>query len=150
MSFQEKNIAVSLVNFSLILVFYLFRLWQLIQSARFEEAQIFRLWMLILVAAIVVTIVATILTQIGAGIIEGIKTKAKPVIEEITDERDKLIDLKGTKTTYTLSSIGTFLAMLTFALGQPPLVMFSLLIGVGLLAQIIGDAVRLYFYRRGV
>jgi len=150
MSFQEKNIAVSLVNFSLILVFYLFRLWQLIQSARFEEAQIFRLWMLILVAAIVVTIVATILTQIGAGIIEGIKTKAKPVIEEITDERDKLIDLKGTKTTYTLSSIGTFLAMLTFALGQPPLVMFSLLIGVGLLAQIVGDAVRLYFYRRGV
>jgi hypothetical protein len=150
MSFQEKNIAVSLVNFSLILVFYLFRLWQLIQSARFEEAQIFRLWMIILVAAIVVTIVATILTQIGAGIIEGIKTKAKPVIEEITDERDKLIDLKGTKTTYTLSSIGTFLAMLTFALGQPPLVMFSLLIGVGLLAQIVGDAVRLYFYRRGV
>ncbi|MFZ4655640.1 MAG: hypothetical protein ACOYNY_01415 [Caldilineaceae bacterium] len=150
MSFQEKNIAVSLVNFSLILVFYLFRLWQLIGSARFEEAQIFRLWMLILVAAIVVTIVATILTQIGAGIIEGIKTKAKPVIEEITDERDKLIDLKGTKTTYTLSSIGTFLAMLTFALGQPPLVMFTLLIGVGLLAQIIGDGVRLYFYRRGV
>ena len=129
MSFQEKNIAVSLVNFSLILVFYLFRLWQLIQSARFEEAQIFRLWTIIIVASIVVTIVATILTHIGAGIIEGIKTKAKPVMENITDERDKLIDLKGTKTTYAFSSIGTFLAMLTFALGQPPLVMFTLLIG---------------------
>lgn len=150
MSFQEKNIAVSLVNFSLILVFYLFRLWQLIQSARFEEAQIFRLWTIIIVASIVVTIVATILTHIGAGIIEGIKTKAKPVMENITDERDKLIDLKGTKTTYALSSIGTFLAMLTFALGQPPLVMFTLLIGLGLLAQIVGDAVRLYFYRWGV
>ena len=150
MSFQEKNIAVSLVNFSLILVFYLFRLWQLIQSARFEEAQLFRLWTIIIVASIVVTIVATILTHIGAGIIEGIKTKAKPVMENITDERDKLIDLKGTKTTYAFSSIGTFLAMLTFALGQPPLVMFTLLIGFGLLAQIIGDAVRLYFYRWGV
>lgn len=150
MSFQEKNIAVSLVNFSLILSFYLFRLWQLIQSERFEPNQIFRLWVIIIVAAIVVTIVATILTQIGAGIIEAIKTKAVPVIEDITDERDKLIDLKGTKTTYTLSSLGTFLAMLTFALGQPPLVMFTLLILVGLLAQIVGDIVRLYFYRRGV
>lgn len=150
MSFQEKNIAVSLVNFSLILSFYLFRLWQLIRSDRFEPNQIFRLWVIIIVAAIVVTIVATILTQIGAGIIEAIKTKTVPVIEDITDERDKLIDLKGTKTTYTLSSIGTFLAMLTFALGQPPLVMFTLLILVGLLAQIVGDIVRLYFYRRGV
>jgi len=150
MSFQEKNIAVSLVNFSLILSFYLFRLWQLIRSDRFEPNQIFRLWVIIIVAAIVVTIVATILTQIGAGIIEAIKTKTVPVIEDITDERDKLIDLKGTKTTYTLSSFGTFLAMLTFALGQPPLVMFTLLILVGLLAQIVGDIVRLYFYRRGV
>lgn len=150
MSFQEKNIAVSLVNFCLILVFYLFRLWQLIGSERFEPNQIFRLWVIIIVASIVVTIVATILAHIGAGIVEAIKTKAKPVIESITDERDKLIDLKGTKTTYTLSSIGTFLAMLTFALGQPPLVMFTLLILFGLLAQIVGDIVRLYFYRRGV
>ncbi len=150
MSFQEKNIAVSLVNFSLILSFYLFRLWQLIGSDRFEPNQIFRLWAIIIVAAIVVTIVATILTQIGAGIIEAIKTKAEPVIESITDERDTLIDLKGTKTTYTLSSLGTFLAMLTFALGQPPLVMFTLLILFGLLAQIVGDIVRLYFYRWGV
>lgn len=150
MSFQEKNIAVSLVNFCLILVFYLFRLWQLIASERFEPNQIFRLWVIIIVASIVVTIVATIVAHIGAGIVEAIKTKAKPVMESITDERDKLIDLKGTKTTYTLSSIGTFLAMLTFALGQPPLVMFTLLILVGLLAQIVGDIVRLYFYRRGV
>jgi hypothetical protein len=150
MSFQEKNIAVSLASFSLILGFYLFRLWQLIQIARFDAPQIFRLWMIIIVASIVVTIVATILTQIGAGIIEAIKTNAKPVVEDITDERDKLIDLKGTKTTYTLSSLGTFLAMLTFALGQSPLVMFTLLILCGLLAQIIGDIVRLYFYRRGV
>lgn len=150
MSFQERNIAVSLGNFSLILVFYLFRLWQLIGSERFEPNEIFRLWLIIIVASIVVTIVATILTHIGAGIMEAIKTKAKPVIQDITDERDKLIDLKGTKTTYTFSSIGTFLAMLTFALGQPPLVMFTLLILFGLLAQIVGDGVRLYFYRRGV
>jgi hypothetical protein len=39
--------------------------------------------------------------------------------------------------------------MLTFALGQPPLVMFTLLIFFGVVAQIIGDISRLYLYRRG-
>jgi hypothetical protein len=40
--------------------------------------------------------------------------------------------------------------MLTFAFGQPSLVMFSLLIFFGLVAQIIGDISRLVLYRRGV
>jgi hypothetical protein len=40
--------------------------------------------------------------------------------------------------------------MLTFVLGQPPLVMFALLIFFGILAQVIGDIFRLYLYRRGV
>jgi hypothetical protein len=39
--------------------------------------------------------------------------------------------------------------MLTFAFGQPPLVMFTLLIFFGVVAQIIGDISRLYLYRRG-
>jgi hypothetical protein len=39
--------------------------------------------------------------------------------------------------------------MLTFALGQPPLVMFTLLIFFGVSAQIIGDILRLVLYRRG-
>ena len=150
MSFQEKNITVSLVNFSLILSFYLIRLWQMIQGGSFNAPNLFRLWGIIIVAALVVTIAATILTHIVSAIIQAIKTQAEPVVEDLADERDKLIDLKGTKTTYTLSSLGTFLSMLTFALGQPPLVMFSLLILSGLLAQIVGDSVRLYFYRRGV
>ncbi len=149
MSFQEKNITVTLASFILIFGFYLFRLQQLIQNGNFDAPHLFRLWVSIIVTSIVVTIVAMILAHAGSGIIQAIRTKAEPVLEDITDERDKLIDLKGTKTTYTIFSIGTFLAMLTFALGQPPLVMFTLLIFFGLLAQIVGDIARLYFYRRG-
>jgi hypothetical protein len=39
--------------------------------------------------------------------------------------------------------------MLTFVLGQPPLVMFTLLIFFGVVAQILGDISRLVLYRRG-
>lgn len=149
MSFQEKNITVSLVNFSLILGFYLVRLWQLTQQGNFNASQVFRLWGIIIVAAVVVTITATILTHIVSAFIQAIKTQADPVIEDLADERDKFIGLKGTQVTYVVSSIGGFLAMLTFALGQPPLVMFTLLIFFGIVAQIVGDVARLYFYRRG-
>ena len=150
MSYQEKNITVSLVNFTLILGFYLIRVFQMIQDGSFNPTNVFRLWGIIIALAVVVTIFATILTHIVSAIIHAIKTgEEKPDIEDIEDERDQLIDLRGTKITYIAYSIGIFLSMLTFALDQPPLVMFTLLVFFGLLAQVIGDISRLYLYRRG-
>lgn len=149
MSYQEKNITVSLVNFVLILGFYLFRVFQMLQSGSFNSTNVFWLWGIIIALAVIVTIVATILTHIGSGIIQAIKTREEPRIEDIQDERDQFIDLRGTKVTYLVSSIGSFLSMLTFVLGQPPLVMFTLLIFFGVLAQILGDISRLYLYRKG-
>jgi len=150
MSFQEKNITVSLVNFSLILGFYLFRVFQMVQGGSFTSTNVFRLWGIVIALAIGVTIFATILTHILSAIIQAIKTgEENPKIEDFEDERDRLIDLRGTKVTYFVSSIGVFLAMLTFVLGQPPLVMFTLLIFFGVVAQILGDISRLYLYRRG-
>ena len=150
MSFQQKNITVSLANFTLILGFYLIRVFQMVQGGSFNSANVFRLWGIIIVLAVVVTIFATILTHIVSTIIQAIKTgEQKPEVEDIQDERDQVIDLRGTKLTYLVSSIGAFLSMLTFVLGQPPLVMFTLLIFFGVLAQILGDVLRLRLYRRG-
>ena len=150
MSFQEKNITVSLVSFTLILGFYLVRLYQMIQAGGLNSSSVFRLWGIVIVLAIIFTIVATILTHIVSAIIQAIKTgEENPEIEDIADERDRLIDLRGTKVTYFVSSIGVLLSMLTFTLGQPPLVMFTLLIFFGIVAQVIGDISRLLLYRRG-
>ena len=150
MSFQEKNITVTLVNFSLILGYFLIRVLQMAATESFTKPNVFRLWVIIIVAAVVVTIAATILTHIVSAIIEAIRTGEKePDIEDIADERDKLIDLRGTSITYTVSSLGALVAMLTFAFGQPPLVMFTLLIFFGILAQIVGDVSRLLLYRKG-
>jgi len=149
MSFQEKNFAVTLVNFSLILVYYTLRLLYMISDGQFNLENVTWLWVTIIIWSIVVTILATILTHIVSAIIEAVKTKKEPVMKHIADERDKLIDLKGTKVTYTVSSLGSFVAMLTFVFGLQALVMFSLLIFFGLLAQVAGDFSRLWFYRRG-
>jgi hypothetical protein len=150
MSFQQRNITVSLVTFILILGLYLIRIFQLLQTDSFISTNVFRLWGIIVVLATVATILLTILAHIGSAIFQVIKTgDQNPKIEDIQDERDKLIDLRGTQITYVASSLGVLVAMLTFVFGQPPLVMFSLLIFFGLLAQIIGDISRLLLYRRG-
>ncbi|HSK66506.1 MAG TPA: hypothetical protein VK888_06235 [Anaerolineales bacterium] len=134
----------------MILGFFLVRLFEMIQGGSFIPANVFRLWGIIIALAIVVTIFATILTHIVSAIILAIKTgQERSAVEDIEDERDQLIDLRGTKITYLVYSIGNFLAMLTFVFGQPPLVMFTLLILSGVVAQIIGDISRLFLYRRG-
>lgn len=149
MSFQEKNIAVSLSIFSLILVFFLIRVLQMVQTDSFTSPNVFRLWGIIIVLAIVGTISVTILTHILSAIIEAVRTQEEPDVQSIQDERDTLIDLRGTRITYTVSSLGVLAAMLTFVLGQPALVMFTLLILAGIFAQIVGDISRLFLYRRG-
>lgn len=157
MSFQEKNITASLVSFSLILVIFLISVLVMVQGDNFTSTNVFRLWGIVIVLAIAATILLTIFTHIVSAIVSAIVHYIKtgdenPEIEDIehiADERDKLIDLRGTQVTYTASSIGVFLAMLTFVLGQPALVMFTLLIFFGVLAQVIGDISRLVLYRRG-
>lgn len=150
MSFKEKNITVTLVNFTLILIIFVIRVLQMMRTDSFTSTNVFRLWGVIIALAIIVTIAATVLTHIVSAIIEVIKTgEENPKIEDFEDERDKLIDLRGTKIAYGITSLGTFLAMLTFAFGREPLIMFTLLIFFGILAQVIGDFSRLLLYRRG-
>jgi hypothetical protein len=150
MSFKQKNTAVSLVNFTLILGFFVFRVIQMIQNDSFTSENIFRLWGITIGLGIIVIIIGTILTHIVSTIIEAIRTgKDDPKIEDFEDERDQLIDLRGTRVTYIVFSFGVLFSMLTFVFDQPPLVMFTLLIFSGLVAQIVGDISRLVLYRRG-
>ena len=149
MSFQEKNIAASLTTFTLILGFYLIRIFQLIQTENFNPVDVFRLWGIVALLAVLGTIAMTIFAHIVGGVIHKIRTNEDPHIEDIQDERDQLIELRGTKVAYTFSSIGAALSMLTFVFGQSPLVMFTLLIFFGVLAQVVADIWRLSLYRKG-
>lgn len=150
MSHQEKNITASLATFTLVLGFYLIRILTMLPIESLNSTKVFRLWGIVIVLSIVGTIIITIFTHIFSVIFHVVKTgEEDPKIEDIEDERDKLIDLRGTKITYIVSSSGVALSMLTFVLGQSPLVMFSLLIFFGLFAQVVGDISRLVLYQRG-
>ena len=149
MSYQEKNITVSLVSTLLILGYYLANVFQMYQDGGLVAVRVFRLWAIVIVAGIIVNIVSSILTNIVLSIVHAIKTRMEEEERFIEDERDKLIGLKGMRVSYIAFSIGVLLAMLTFVFGQPPLVMFSLIIFFSLVAEIIGDISQIYRYRRG-
>ena len=115
-----------------------------------DSAKVFRLWAIIIVVTIIANIVGMILAHILSAVTQAIKTNEEPDIEDIEDERDELIKLKGTKVAYIVSSFGVFISMLILVIGKPPLVMFCLLIFFCILSEIIADISRLFFYRRGV
>ena len=149
MSYQEKNITVSFVTQLIILGYYLTNLLQMQQEGALVPDRLFRLWAVIIIAAILVNILGSILTNIALSIVHAIRTGGREEERFIEDERDQLISLKGIRASYIVFSIGVLLAMLSFTFGQPPLVMFSLLIFSGLLAEITGDVAQIYLYRKG-
>lgn len=149
MSNRQNAIAVSLISTLLILGYYLVNMLLMYRQGGLNSEGVFRLWIIIIVASIVLNIAGNIITNIVLNIAHAIRTNSNEEVRLLEDERDKLIELKGTKASYIASSIGVLLAMLTFMLGQPALVMFSLIIFFSLVAEIIGDLSQFYFYRKG-
>jgi hypothetical protein len=149
MSNRQNEISVSLVSTLAVLAYYLVNIFQMLQSGGLNSAEVFRLWAVVIIATIILNIAGNIITNIVINIVHAIKTQKEEEVRLIEDERDKLIGLKGDRVSYLAFSIGVFLSMLTFALGQPPLVMFSLIVFSSLMAEIFGDLSQFYFYRRG-
>jgi hypothetical protein len=149
MSNRQIAISVSLISTLLVLTYYLVRVLPLLQQAEINAGAVFRLWGIVIAASIILNIAGNILANIALNIAHAIKTKSAEEVRLVDDERDQLIELKGIRVSYLVSSTGVFLSMLGFVLGQPALVMFSLLIFFFLAAEIIGDISQFIYYHRG-
>src|SRR5690606_25290624 len=134
MSYQEKNVTVALVSHLLILIYYLFNLLPIIQSGEWIASKLYALWLVVIGATILVTIVGSILTNIILSIFEAIRSQKYEDPRFITDERDHLIELKGIRIEYITYSIGVLLSIFIFIFGQPPLMMISIIFVFGILA----------------
>jgi hypothetical protein len=149
MSYKEKSIAISLVSYLMILGYYLIKVLQMIRGGGLVASRLFVLWAVVIVATILVNILGNILASIVLAIAHAIQTRSDQVEPYVEDERDRLIDLKGSKIAYITFSIGVFIAMLAFILGQPALVMFALIIFFSSLAEIVGSISQIALYRKG-
>lgn len=149
MSNRRNEITVSLVCTLAVLAYYLVNISKMLQGGGLNSAEVFRLWAVVIIATIILNIAGNIITHIVINIAHAMRTQKDVEVRMLEDERDKLIGLKGDRVSYIVFSIGVFLSMLTFALGQPPLVMFSLIVLSSLMAEILGDLSQFFFYSRG-
>ncbi len=150
MSYQEKNITVSLVSHLFILAYYLVNLFPIIQSGEWIASKLYGLWAIVIGVNILVTIIGSIMTNILLTIVEAIRSQKYEDPRFITDERDHLIELKGIRVSYVTFSVGVLISVFAFIFGQPPLMMISLIFVFSILAEIIGDIAQITLYRRGL
>ena len=148
MSYQEKRGLVTLI--SMILIFGLFSLFVYIryQDTIVNNPNDFQFWGRTFFIYIPVIIVSFIIIYIVYSIIYKIVTGENP--PTITDERDKLVELKATRISHWAYGFGFLLAMGSQALGMQPYVMFLVLISSCFVTSIISEIAKIYLYRKGV
>ncbi len=147
MSVKEKRIIATLISNLLVFAVYFVIVLRMYQDGRFDGEDGARLVgqsILILIGA---QIVANIIVSIIVAIIHAISTREEE--PDITDERDKLIELRALRLSFLLFG-GTFAgAIASLALGSTYFFAFQVMIVAGAVSDVVGQAYRLRLYRRG-
>lgn len=148
LSFQEKSLIASMVGSLIIYVIYGRQVLERYQAGGFDPAGTFVFWSRAILILIGIQVIFEVVMIIALVIVNAIVTREEED-PSFTDERDKLIELKGTSYQFAIFGVGFFLAMGAMAFGQPPAVMFVVFMTAIMLAGLIGSAAKLYLYRRG-
>ena len=149
LSFQEKSLIASAVGSLLIYVIYGWQVLQRYQAGNYDMAGTLVFGSRAIFLLIGIQVIFEVIMIVALVIVIAIVTREEED-PSFVDERDKLIELKGTAYQFAIFGTGFFLAMGAMALGQPPEVMFVVFMTAIMLAGLIGSAAKLYLYRRGV
>ena len=97
MTFSEKTIVVSLSTGILVLAYFVIRSSVIYAGGIPEPVLVYRLWGITIGLTVLFNSAGNILAQILTAIMEAIRSGGDDVeIEDVTDERDELIKLRGT------------------------------------------------------
>lgn len=148
MSYQEKRNIVSLISTFFIFGFYCLYMFKKYPDGSLDQVYIFSFWGAFILILIPLTIVAKIIIAIMFTIIYRIASNEDE--PSFADERDKLIELKATRNSHYVFTLGFLLSMGSLVMDMQPTVMFIILIGSGLVSESVGVITQLYHYRKGV
>ena len=147
MTYHERQALASLASTVLMALVYFAYLLPHYPTGDPYSADIFRFWGSAFLFLIPVSIAVNIAIQIMLSITYAMTTKEKET--RVSDERDKLIELRALRNAIYVFALGFLLAMGSLAIGMSPSVMFIVIIVSGVVTQIVGAFSLLYFYRRG-
>ncbi|MCG8480171.1 MAG: hypothetical protein MI724_13825 [Spirochaetales bacterium] len=149
MSYQEmRSVTVTMMGIAAIVVFWLIMIGRYEGLETADTDALLRFWatgvLISIPVSIGVRIVAMILLAIGYRIASG------EDVPDFDDERDKLIELRVSQVGQVIFLLGFALSMVPIVLGMSVSVMFLVLIGAGILSEIVSESARIAMYRIGV
>jgi len=147
MDHKEKQIILSIIISILVFACYSLYVYHKYMAGNMEIINDFKFWGKSFLIFIPVAILAQIIIYIVFAIINKMVTNED--IPTLSDERDKLIDLKAIRISHWMFTLGLLLAMGSQAMGMKPYVMFVVLIFSGFVSSILAEIAKLYFYRKG-
>lgn len=148
MSFQEKRSLVSLVSSIVIAVGYFQFMFQRAAAHGVSTTDDLRFWAELILILVPVYVVFKVMFHVIFVVINAVATReAAP---DITDEFDRLVELKSTRNFYHVFMVGFMLSLVVLVMEQPPYIMFVVLIVAVLAAIAMQEISQLYYYRRGV
>lgn len=147
MSLKETRILVTLISTATVFAIYQIVVLGLEADGRFagdDGTERIAQAILILIG---VQIAATIVAQIVASIVHAVATGQEE--PDITDERDKLIELRALRISFFIVGVGIVGTLAAMALGTEIFWVFNLIIIAMTVGDIVGNGIRLTLYRRG-
>ena len=147
MSYRERRVVVSLISTILIATIYFAYVFQNYPKGSAYSVEAFHFWGASVFIIVPISIVVRIVTEIVISIANSIATREKPTYQ--SDERDKLIELRGLRYALFVFVFGFMLALGSLVIDQPPTVMFLVTFVSGFVSGMIGDITQLYYYRKG-
>jgi hypothetical protein len=144
---KEKQILVTAFSFILIFTCYSLYVYNKYVIDNFNIINDFKFWGKAFLFLIPVTIVSQIVIHIIFSIINKIVTNED--MPTLTDERDKLIELRAIQISHWIFTGGFLLSMVSQVIGMPPYAMFITLIVSGFVSGIVSEIAKFYFYRKG-
>ena len=144
---KEKEILVTLISSFFIIGFYSLYVYYEYVAENPQIINDMKFWGTAFLVMIPVAIVAQIIIHIAFVIINKIITNEDA--PTITDERDKLIDLKAIRISHWIFTLGFLLAMGSQAFEMPAYVMFLTLFVFGFISSMVSEIIKYYMYRRG-
>lgn len=153
MSYQESRSLTNIISTILITGIYALVIYQRYLNGVGDTNDVFGFWSITILIFIPISIVARIIIMIIFSIINtAVQTaKGEEAVElEITDERDKLIELKATRISLIVFSIGFILALVTQVTSMSHHMFFITLIIFGVFSEIVSETVTIIYYRKGI
>ena len=149
MSYQEmRSVVVTVVGIAVIVVFWLVMVGRYDGLETADTDALLRFWATGVLISIPVSIGVRIVTMILLAI--GYRIASGEDVPMADDERDKAIELRVNQVGQMIFILGFALSMVPIVLGMSVSAMFLVLIGSGVLSEIVSESARIVMYRTGV